>query len=125
MTDPDRTQSAARRFEAAIGRLLLVVTYVAVALLSIGVLLMVATGISPLDGGPPLDIASLGSDLVNLQPEGFLWLGLIAVIATPVSRVVAAGIGFGRSRDWALVAVSISILVVITVGIVTALVAES
>ena len=49
-----------------------------------------AAGISPLDPGwPPLDVAAIPSDLLALRPEGFLWLGLLVTIATPLLRVMA------------------------------------
>ena len=59
-------------FDRTIGRLLIVVTYVAGALLLIGVLLMLASGISPLSGGPRLDLSTIVADLASLQPAGFL-----------------------------------------------------
>ncbi len=113
----------AQSFDRVIGRLLIVVTYIAVTLLLIGVVLMVVSGISPLSGGPPLDPASLVADLGRLAPAAFLWLGLLAVIATPVSRVVAAAIGFARAGDRLLVGVALGILVVIALGVATALAA--
>jgi uncharacterized membrane protein len=118
-----RRRDAARAFERRIGRLLIAVTYLAVGLLLAGVALMAVDGISPLDGGPALDLATLPADLAALAPAGFLWLGLLAVIATPVSRVVAAAIGFGRAGDRMMVLVAVAILVVITIGIVAAQVA--
>ena len=45
-------------------------TYVAVGLLVVGVVLMIADGISPLSGGPGLDLATLGSQLLALDPAG-------------------------------------------------------
>jgi uncharacterized membrane protein len=110
-------------FDRTIGRLLIVVTYVASVLLLIGATLMVAAGISPLSGGPGLDLSALASDLLSLQPAGFLWLGLIAVIATPISRVVAAAIAFGLAGDRQMVAVALGILAVIAISVATALVA--
>jgi len=104
-----------------IGRLLIGVTYVATALLVVGVLLMIASGISPSSGGPGLDLASLPTDLITLTPSGFLWLGLLAVIATPLSRVIAAAVGFWLAGDRRLVAVAVAILVVIGVAVGTAL----
>jgi uncharacterized membrane protein len=108
-------------FERAIGRMLIALTYVAVALLVIGVALLAAQGVSPLSGGPRLDVGRLAGDLIRFTPEGFLWLGLLAVIATPVSRVVAAGIGFARAGDRVLVVIAIAILAVIALSITTAL----
>ena len=57
-------------FESTIGRLLIGLTYVATALLPIGVLLMVAGGISPLSGGPAAGPGSLPIDLAALTPSG-------------------------------------------------------
>ena len=108
-------------FERAIGRMLIAITYVSVALLVIGVALLAAQGISPISGGPQLDIGRLVGDLVRFTPDGFLWLGLLAVIATPISRVVAAGIGYARAGDRALVVVAIAILTVIALSITSAL----
>ena len=55
-----------------------------------------------------------------LDPAAFLWLGILAVIATPLSRVIAAAIGFARLGDRLMVGVAIGILVVIALGIATA-----
>lgn len=108
-------------FERAIGRMLVALTYVAVALLAVGVGLMVANGIPPLSGGPPLDIGRIAEDVARLLPQGFLWLGLLVVIATPIARVVAAGIGYARVADRAMVAIAVAILVVIGLSVATAL----
>jgi uncharacterized membrane protein len=110
-------------FDRFIGRLLIAVTYIAVALLTIGVVLLLAAGISPLAGGPPLDIRLLVADLVALEPAAFLWLGILAVIATPLSRVIAAAFGFARIGDRWMVGVALGILAVIALGIATALAA--
>ncbi len=109
-------------FERTIGRMLIVLTYGAVGLLAVGVALMASQGVPPLSGGPQLDIGRLAGDLASLAPSGFLWLGLLAVIATPVSRVVAAGIGYARAGDRALVVVAIAILAVLALSVATALV---
>jgi uncharacterized membrane protein len=116
------SSSSARAYaaERTIGRLLIAITYVSVGLLAVGFGLMIANGISPLDAGPPLDLATLGAQLVALDPAGFLWLGLLAVIAAPVGRVMVAAVSYGRDSDWTMVAISIAILAVIVVGVVTA-----
>jgi uncharacterized membrane protein len=110
-------------FERALGRLLIVLTYIEVALLAVGVALLMARGISPLSGGPTLDPARLPGDLATLVPAGFLWLGLIAVIATPIVRVVVAAIGYARAGERAMVLVAIAILVVIAISITSAILA--
>ena len=84
---------------------------------------MLAAGISPLAGGPPLDLGSILADLGSLAPEAFLWLGILAVIATPISRVIVAAIGFARLGDRWMVAISLAILAVIALAIASALAA--
>ena len=120
---PDPIVDRGREFDRFIGRLLIVVTYIAVGLLSVGVALLLAAGISPLAGGPPLDIGRLLADVGALAPAAFLWLGILAVIATPLSRVVAAAIGFARLGDRWMVGVALAILAVIALGIVSAVAA--
>jgi uncharacterized membrane protein len=115
------TQSPGREFERRLGRLLIVVTYVAVALLAIGVGLLLVAGISPLAGGPPLDPAGLLADLLALDPAGFLWLGILVVIATPLSRVVGAAAGFIGRGERLMAVVSVAILGVIALSVLTAL----
>ena len=108
-------------FDRTIGQLLIAVTYLAGALLLIGVLLMLAAGISPLSGGPRLDVGSIVADIASLQPAGFLWVGLITVIATPITRVIAAAVGFGLVGEWRMVLIAVAIVGVIGLSIVTAL----
>jgi uncharacterized membrane protein len=106
--------------ERRIGRLLIGMTYVSVALLVVGVVLLLAAGISPLAGGPGLDLGALAAELLALGPAGFLWPGLVAVIATPILRVVAASVAYGRAGDWAMVGIAVGILGIIAVGVMTA-----
>ena len=109
-----------QEFDRFIGRLLIAVTYLAVALLAVGVALLLVNGISPLAGGPPLDLGRLAADLATVAPAAFLWLGILAVIATPLSRVIAAAVGFARLGDRWMVGVAVAILVVIALSIATA-----
>jgi len=113
-------QPAAHAAERRIGRLLIAITYVSVALLVVGVALLLGAGTSPLAGGPGLDLARLVGQLTRLEPAGFLWLGLLAVTATPVSRVLLAGLAYMRDGDWTMVGVALAILAIIAVGVVTA-----
>jgi uncharacterized membrane protein len=112
--------ASARAFERRIGRQLVAATYIAVGLLVIGVVLMIVNGISPLDDAPTFAPGAIIEDIVTLQPTGFLWLGLAFVIATPISRVIVALVSYLRTGDRLMVVVSVGILVVITVGVVTA-----
>ena len=120
MTAAGRARAA--QAERLIGRLLSTVTYVSVALLLVGVVLLVAAGISPVSGGPAMDPGRLLPDLAALQPAGFLWLGLLAVIAAPITRVAVALIAYARDDDWLMVGVASAILLVIAVAVGSAIV---
>jgi uncharacterized membrane protein len=108
-------------FERRLGRLLIGVTYVAVGLLTIGVMLLILAGISPLAGGPPFDPAQLVADLLAFEPAGFLWLGILVVIATPLSRVAGAAVGFIGRGERLMAVVSLAILGVIAISVLVAL----
>jgi uncharacterized membrane protein len=112
--------TAGVRLERSIARLLTIGTYLSIALLAIGFVLMLATGVSPLAGTPAFDPASIPADLLALRPLGYLWLGLIVIVATPSARVVASLIGYARSGERRMVYVSIAILVVIGLSVTLA-----
>jgi uncharacterized membrane protein len=111
--------------ERQVARLLTIGSYIAVALLSIGFLLMLAEGRSPLDGGPPLDLGRIPADVAAFRPAGFLWLGLLAVIAAPIARVVVALVGYIRGGEREMALVATLVLAVIALGVALALGAGS
>jgi len=109
--------------DVAVARLLNAGTILAVSILAIGVLLLAISGRSPLEKPfPELDPARLVGDLVALRPEGFLWLGLVAVIATPLSRVIASLVGYVRQGERTMAWISVAILAVIATSVVISLV---
>ncbi len=118
MEQGSSTVVRAAGLEGRIARILRVGTYGAVTLIAIGVVAILATGRSPLDAAPPLEPGRLVGDLVALRPEAFLWLGLIAVLATPAVRVGVSVVGFWRAGDRAMATVAILVLVVILLGVV-------
>jgi uncharacterized membrane protein len=115
-----RRERADPGLEKSIARLLSGGTYLAIALLVIGFGLMLVNGISPLDTAPPFDVRQIPADILALRPTGFLWLGLIVVIATPSSRVIASLIGYARAGERPMVIVATAILVVIAISVVIA-----
>ena len=97
---PDDSIAAARadvafRLESTISRVLVAGTYLAMALILIGVVMMLAAGVDPLGPTvPPFDLAAIPSQVASGNPLGFLWLGLVTVLALPLGRVIVAGVGF-------------------------------
>jgi uncharacterized membrane protein len=125
MTAVVRSQTAgadtARRLESSIARMLTIGTRVAVVLVLIGVVAMLAKGIDPLTaayGG--FSVTAIPGDLVALRPEGFLWTGLLVVMAMPVGRVVVSGIGFFAAGDRRLALVSLLVVLVLTASVIAA-----
>jgi len=116
---PSAGQSASSlALDVAVGRLLRTGTVTAVVILAIGVVLMAVKGVSPTAKPfPAFDLTRIPSDILALRPEGFLWLGLIAVMLTPISRVTASLFGYVRNADRTMVLISIAILTVIAVSV--------
>ena len=111
----DGTDALDRR----IARILTIGSYVSIALLFVGVLLMALIGRSPLD--VPVhgfDPAAIPGDLLAGRPDGALWLGLLVLLATPATRVAASLAGYLRAGEREMVLVSAAILVVIAGGVV-------
>ena len=104
--------------EGRIARLLRVGTYSAIALIAVGVVLMLATGKSPLDVAPALDPGRLIADIVRLHPAGFLWLGLVIVLLTPAARVAVSAVGYARAGDRPMALIAALVLLVIATGVI-------
>jgi uncharacterized membrane protein len=118
--------AAADRIELAIARTLSAGAVLAVGLLLVGIVLMLGEGISP-DAAtyPVFDPSAVVADLLALRPAGFLWAGILVVIATPILRVVGELVGYGLRKDRAMTMVAAATLLVIVVSVVTALAAEA
>ena len=107
--------------ERSIARLLTIGSYLSIGLLGIGLGLMLSSSIGPLSGGPALDPGRLVGDVAALRPAGFIWFGLIVVVATPSARVAASLVGYARRGERMMTLVAGLILVVIASSVVLAL----
>jgi uncharacterized membrane protein len=104
----------AARMERIVGLVLGTAATISVLLLAIGIAGMGAAHVGPLDRPfPAFDVHRLPADLAALEPAGFLWLGLLAVILTPSIRVVASLVGFAVTGERRMVAVAAIVLAVI------------
>jgi uncharacterized membrane protein len=104
--------------DRTVGRLLSIGTYVSIFILTIGCVLMFAARIDPLAGGPPLEPGLIVEDISQLRPAGFMWLGLLALLATPIFRVVVSLGGFASRGERTMSIVAALILVVIALSVV-------
>jgi uncharacterized membrane protein len=109
--------------EAALAHVLQVGTYVSIGLVLVGSLLLIGAGTSPLAGAPGLSLEQLPADLLAGRPAGFLWLGILGVIATPGIRVVRALAGFWRRGEPRMAGIALAVLVVIAAGVIVGVMA--
>ena len=107
--------------EVALAHVLQLGTYASVALIGAGSLLLLAGGGSLLDGGPALVPERILPDILALRPAGFLWLGIVGVLATPALRVLRALFGFWRRGERGMALVALLVLVVVAVGVLAGL----
>ena len=107
--------------ESRLARLLFRGSLVAVGLLVIGIVLMIAGGLSPLDVPPALAVERLLGDLVTLHPAGYVWLGAIAILSLPILRLLVAVATFWGSGERNHAAIGVATLAVIGAGIVLGL----
>jgi uncharacterized membrane protein len=107
--------------ETRIARLLIVGTGVGVTLLGIGIVLMLLQGVDPL-ATPAVAFRpdTIAVDVLALRPEGFLWSGLLVVMALPVTRVAVAAAAFLRHGDRVMALIALSVLVVLAVSVLLA-----
>jgi uncharacterized membrane protein len=115
--------AASASLEGALAHVLQVGTYVSIGLVLVGSLLLIGAGTSPLAGAPALSLEELPADLLAGRPAGFLWLGILGVIATPGLRVVRALVGFSRRGEPRMAAIALAVLVVIAAGVIVGVMA--
>jgi uncharacterized membrane protein len=83
--------------------------------------LLVTGGVLALVGRGPslptaLEVSDLPRSLAELEPAGFLGLGLLVLLATPVIRVAALMIGFARAKSWVFSLMSALVLALIALS---------
>ncbi|MFY9802514.1 MAG: DUF1634 domain-containing protein [Candidatus Acidiferrales bacterium] len=55
-------------------------------------------------------VTEIVHDAISLNPLGWIQLGLLLLIATPVARVVFSVMGFAMERDWMYVVFTLIVL---------------
>lgn len=121
----ERQRQASGDVEAVIARLLYAGTVAGVAVLAVGVVLMAVNGISPESTTfPAFDPATLVADLVAMRPEGWLWAGIVVLIATPIARVIGELITFAVRGDRLMAGVALAVLGVVALSVAVALIVE-
>jgi uncharacterized membrane protein len=117
-----------QKIEVIIGNLLRAgVTLAAAVVLLGGVIFLVRHGFEPAGyrvfAGEPSDLRHLSGIAWasrHARGRGIIQLGLLLLLATPVTRVAFAAFAFAMERDWLYVAVSVFVFVVLLYSLVGA-----
>jgi uncharacterized membrane protein len=105
-----------RDFDEALHKLLIYGLALSVVLILTGLVLSIIEH-QPL----PLKVPSLSGIIANLlafKASGFLNMGLLVLIATPVIRVFTSFIAFLFERDWRFALFTLIVLVDVIIGVV-------
>jgi uncharacterized membrane protein len=105
-----------RGLDQAIHKLLVVGLVISVALILFGLFLDLTLHREIPTSIPHL--AEIFTRVTALRPSGFLSLGLLVLIITPVVRVLGSFLAFVYERDWRYAAITFVVLVVVTLSIV-------
>jgi uncharacterized membrane protein len=94
--------------------------YISIALLSVGVILYLAN-----DGevGSVLGPVEAIESALNMEAEGWMSLGIISLIMTPLAGVVIALAVFVRAKELRMVGVSLLVICVVALAILVKLIA--
>jgi uncharacterized membrane protein len=77
---------------------------------------LILYAVNPVEGTTlPLD--KIFDGIVQGNPIAVIDLGIVLLIATPLVRIMAAGITFGLEKDYRFVGIAIFVLVMIMVGV--------
>ncbi len=63
------------------------------------------------------DFSNLPGRLASLEPAAIAQLGLLTLLATPVSRVAASVVGFALERDRLYAAITLAVLAILLTSI--------
>jgi uncharacterized membrane protein len=109
--------------ELGVARLLAVGAVAAVVLIAIGAVLMVRDGIDPIvTAFPALDLGGLVPAMLALEAQGFLWTGLLVVLATPIAMVVVELAGFARRGEMRMALLALGILLIVVLSVLSAVI---
>lgn len=66
-----------------------------------------------------LDLTEALQQAVDLNPSGFLTLGLLVLIATPILRVIGSVLAFIYERDWRYALITFLVFTIVMISIIS------
>jgi len=99
-------------------------SYSAFALLILGIILFLITSQDSAQSSRqlPLPVRELMLSLSKVQPQGFINLGLLVLMFTPMLTVLAALLSFFRLKDLKYVTISLGVFLILLSGLMIAIV---
>jgi uncharacterized membrane protein len=98
-------------------------SYSAFTLVILGVILFLiaSDGLALTSKELPLSMKELLLNLSRVQPQGFINLGLLTLMFTPMLTILAALISFSRLKDLKYVAISSGVFLILFSGLMIAI----
>lgn len=84
--------------------------YLSAAVLALGLAWVMGTPERPLQIGPPIPLRLLVGELASGNPYALIQVGLLLLLLTPLARVLAAAVSFGRAGERGYALVSLVVL---------------
>jgi len=104
-----------RDLDAVVHRLLVVGLVISTALMLIGLALDLLLRREIPTVVP--DLGEVWTRVLAIRPSGFLALGLLVLIATPIVRVVGSIMIFAYERDWRFALITLVVLAIVTLSL--------
>jgi uncharacterized membrane protein len=115
MSDPPKNH--VDRLALAVHRTLITGLVASAALLIAG-LVVVLVKHQPRPEGPPAETSSLIHLALNGDGVALLDLGFLALMLTPLARVLILGLGWGTERNWHFAAVAFTVLGLLAISLI-------
>lgn len=84
----------------------------------IGLLLYVANPPTQTFDPSKMDLATILKEIMQLTPEGILYIGVIVLLLSPVGGIVMSIFYYGYMKDTKLLAISVIVLFFMIIGVV-------
>lgn len=85
--------------------------------LLVGLVQVMATPGVPIQAGPPMPLKAIGAQLLSGNPYAVMQLGILLLLATPLTREVMASVSFwlGGERRYSLMSLAVLTVILLTV----------
>jgi uncharacterized membrane protein len=92
-------------------------SYLSAVFLFAGLVWVMAAPEVPIQAGPPMPLSVVGEQLLGGNPYAVIQLGILLLLATPLTRVVMASVSFwlGGERRYSLMSLAVLAIILVTV----------